>query len=68
MTSNVTWEMKRDYEEWIRITNAPERIKPLYTIMVALAKAGLHAGIHLHFDGRTVGFTHQWLLVTGEKE
>jgi len=68
MTSNVTWEMKRDYEEWIRITNAPERIKPLYTIMVALAKAGLHAGIHLRFDGRTVGFTHQWLLVTGEKE
>jgi ubiquinone/menaquinone biosynthesis C-methylase UbiE len=68
MTSNVTWEMKRDYEEWIRITNAPERIKPLYTIMVALAKAGLHAGIHLHFDGRTVGFTHQWLLATGEKE
>lgn len=68
MTSKVTWEMKRDYEEWIRITNAPERIKPLYTIMVALAKAGLHAGIHLHFDGITVGFTHQWLLVTGEKE
>ena len=68
MTSTVTWEMKRDYEEWIRITNAPERIKPLYTIMVALAKAGLHAGIHLHFDGRTVGFTHRWLLVTGEKE
>lgn len=68
ITSTVTWEMKRDYDEWIRITNAPERIKPLYTIMVALAKAGLHAGIHLHFDGNKVGFTHQWVLVTGEKE
>ena len=68
ITSTVTWEMKRDYDEWIRITNAPERIRPLYTIMVALAKAGLHAGIHLHFDGSTVGFTHQWVLVTEEKE
>jgi ubiquinone/menaquinone biosynthesis C-methylase UbiE len=66
--STVTWEMKRDYEEWIRITNAPERVKPLYTVMVALAKAGLHAGINLHFNGETVTFTHQWLLVTGEKD
>jgi ubiquinone/menaquinone biosynthesis C-methylase UbiE len=68
ISSIVTWEMKRDYDEWIRITNAPERIKPLYTIMVALAKAGLHAGIDLHFDGNTVGFTHRWVLVTGEKK
>jgi ubiquinone/menaquinone biosynthesis C-methylase UbiE len=67
MTSTVTWEMGRDYEEWIRITNAPERVKPLYTVMVTLAKAGIHAGINLHFDGRTVAFTHRWLLVTGEK-
>ncbi len=66
-TSTVTWEMKRDYEEWIRITNAPERVKPLYIIMEALAKAGLHAGINLYFDGKTVTFTHHWLLVSGEK-
>ncbi len=68
IASQVTWEMKRSYEEWIRITNAPERVKPLYTVMEALAKAGIHAGIHLHFDGRMVTFTHQWLLVTGEKK
>ena len=67
MTSTVTWEMERDYEEWIRITNAPERVKPLYTVMVTLAKAGIHAGIHLHFNGKTVTFAHRWLLVTGEK-
>ncbi len=67
ITSTVTWEMKRGYEEWIRITNAPERVKPLYTLMEALAKAGLHAGINLYFDGKTVTFTHHWLLVTGEK-
>ncbi len=67
ITSTVTWEMKRDYEEWIRITNAPERVKPLYVVMEALAKAGLHAGINLHFGGKAVTFTHRWLLVTGEK-
>lgn len=68
ITSTVSWEMKRDYDEWISITNAPERVKPLYTVMATLAKAGIHAGINLHFDGRTVVFTHCWLLVTAEKE
>lgn len=67
ITSTATWEMKRDFDEWIRITNAPERVKPLYTVMVTLAKAGIHAGINLHFNGKTVVFTHRWLLVTGEK-
>ncbi len=68
IASASTWEMKRDYEEWIRITNAPERVKPLYVVMVALAKTGLHAGINLHFNGKTVAFTHRWLLITGEKK
>lgn len=68
ITSKVTWEMKRDFEEWIRITNAPERVRPLYTVMVVLAKAGMQAGINLHFDGKTITFTHRWLLITGEKE
>jgi len=65
--SKMTWEKKRDYDEWIRITNAPERVKPLYTVMVALARAGIQAGINLHFDGKTVVFHHDYLLVTAEK-
>jgi len=68
ITSSSTWEIRREYDEWIRITNAPERVKPLYTVMVALAKAGIHAGINLQFNGRTVVFSHRWLLITGEKE
>jgi hypothetical protein len=44
------------------------RVKPLYTVMVKLAKAGIHAGINLQFNGRTVVFSHRWSLVTGEKE
>jgi hypothetical protein len=67
ITSKVTWEMKRDYDEWIRITNALERVKPLYTVMVALAARGIQAGINLHFDGKTLVFNHRWLLVTAEK-
>ncbi len=68
ITSSSTWEIKREYEEWIRITNAPERVRPLYTVMAALGKAGIHAGVHLRFDGKTVVFSHRWLLVTAEKE
>jgi ubiquinone/menaquinone biosynthesis C-methylase UbiE len=67
ITSKMTWEMKRDYDEWIRITNAPERVKPLYTVMVTLAKAGIQAGINLHLDGNTVVFNHNYLLVAAEK-
>ena len=65
-TATSTWEMPRDFEEWIRITNAPERASPLFTIMRGLAKAGIHAGIDLGFNGRTVVFKHRWLLITAE--
>ena len=66
VTSSLTWEMPRDFDEWIRITNAPERVKPLYTVMLTLARAGSHAGIDLRFNGKTVVFKHRWLLVTAE--
>jgi len=65
--SQVTWVMKREYGEWIRITNAPERVKPLYVVMANLARAGLRAGIDLHDDGKTVTFIHKWLLITAKK-
>ena len=68
VTATSTWEMQRDFEEWIRITNAPERAKPLYTVMLTLARAGLHAGIDLRFDGKAVLFKHRWLLVTAQKD
>ena len=65
--SQVAWVMKREYGEWIRITNAPERVKPLYVVMANLARAGLQAGIDLHCDGKTVTFIHKWLLMTAMK-
>jgi hypothetical protein len=59
--------MQRDFDEWIRITNAPERVKPLYTVMLTLARAGIHAGIDLRFNDKTVVFKHRWLLITAER-
>jgi len=68
VTATSTWEMQREFGEWIRITNAPERAKPLFTVMLALAKAGIHAGIDLRFDGKAILFKHRWLLVTALKD
>jgi len=62
-----SWDMARGFDEWIRITNAPERAAPLRTVMRALAKAGAHAGIGLTEDGATVRFIHRWCLVTAER-
>ena len=67
ITSQITWEKKRDYEEWIHITNAPERGKPLYMVMAALARAGIQAGINLRLEGKTVVFNHSYLLIAAEK-
>lgn len=68
VTATSTWEMQREFGEWIRITNAPERAKPLFTVMLTLAKAGIQAGIDLRFDGKAVLFKHRWLLVTAQKD
>jgi ubiquinone/menaquinone biosynthesis C-methylase UbiE len=62
-----TWEMPREFDEWLRITNAPERRAPLLAVMRALAQAGIRAGIDLAVSGNTLVFKHQWLLVTAEK-
>ncbi len=67
ITATSSWEMPREFEEWIRITNAPERATPLRTVMGRLAQAGITAGIGLAVQGSTVVFRHRWLLITAEK-
>ena len=61
------WVSGREYGEWIRITNSPERAGPLLVVMGAFAAAGQRAGIGLRGDGETVRFDHTWELVTAEK-
>ncbi len=65
--SRETWAAKREFGEWMRITNAPEREAPLQTIMFTLAKAGIQAGIDLHLEEDRIFFMHRWFLITGEK-
>lgn len=65
--STLTWTNHREFDEWLRITNAPERIAPLRVVMQTLAKAGIEAGINLQPDGATVVFEHSALLIVGIK-
>ncbi len=66
--TTFAWDMARTFEEWMQITNAPERAAPLGTLMRALAKAGVRAGIDLQVSGGTVRFTHRWCLVAAERD
>ena len=61
------WVMEREFGEWIRITNAPEREKPLFVIMAGLAKAGVKTGVDLSFTDGEVRFNHTWSLILAEK-
>jgi SAM-dependent methyltransferase len=61
------WVNEREFGEWIKITNAPEREGPLLVVMRALAEARVTAGVNLRVDGGRVKFDHGWALVTAEK-
>ena len=61
------WNNRREFDEWLRITNAPERTPSLRAVMRALAKAGVPAGINLHLEGDTIVFEHCSLLITAVK-
>ena len=61
------WVNEREFKEWIAITNSPERIEPLRTIMSELAKCGNDAGVNLKVDEKTVSFDHNWVLITATK-
>jgi ubiquinone/menaquinone biosynthesis C-methylase UbiE len=65
--TTMAWTNTREFDEWLRITNAPERMAPLHTVMTALAKAGIHAGINLHLNGDTIVFEHKSQLIVAEK-
>jgi ubiquinone/menaquinone biosynthesis C-methylase UbiE len=67
VTSSMTWTNQREFTEWLRITNAPEREAALRPVMSALAKAGRQAGINLRHDGDSVWFDHHTLLLTAVK-
>lgn len=63
-----SWIKKREFSEWIQITNSPERAAPLSIVMRSLAKAEIKAGIGLKLNGAALEFNHQWLLLAVEKK
>ncbi len=63
-----SWVKKREYSEWIAISNSPERVAPLKTIMNALASTGIDAGVNLRSDADTVTFEHRWVMITASKK
>ena len=67
VTATVRWTNTRGFDEWLRITNAPERIEPLRTVMRTFAQAGIEAGVRLRLDGDHVVFDHTSLLITAHK-
>lgn len=55
----VTWTNHREFDEWMKIINAPERIGPLKVVMTALAEAGVGAGVGLRLEQGKLRFEHQ---------
>jgi ubiquinone/menaquinone biosynthesis C-methylase UbiE len=62
-----TWDKDREFEEWVGIVADPERVAPLRTIVHALAKAGLDAGMGLALRGGGVHFFHRWHVIVAQK-
>jgi ubiquinone/menaquinone biosynthesis C-methylase UbiE len=65
--TTVAWINQREFDEWLQITNAPERITPLRVVMNTLAKTGIMAGINLHLEDGKIVFEHHSLLIVGIK-
>lgn len=63
----IEWTNPREFEEWLAITNAPERVRPLRVVMTALAQKGAAAGIGLRCDGGIIRFDHTAVLVVAVK-
>jgi ubiquinone/menaquinone biosynthesis C-methylase UbiE len=65
--SCLEWTNNREFDEWMRIASAPERVGPLKVVMSALASGGATAGIGLHLDADKLLFEHRAALTVAVK-
>jgi hypothetical protein len=63
----VPWTNHREFGEWMKITNAPERTGPLRVVMSALARSGARAGIDLREQDGRLRFEHHAALTVAVK-
>ncbi|MDP2242234.1 MAG: methyltransferase domain-containing protein [Burkholderiales bacterium] len=61
------WSDPREFEDWLKITNAPERAHPLRVVMMELAGKGATAGIGMRLDGGKILFEHAKALTVAVK-
>lgn len=57
-----TIETAREYEEWLKITNAPERYEPLHIILKNLIACNKRAGIELTLSNEKIHFKHRFAI------
>ncbi|HEY3847375.1 MAG TPA: class I SAM-dependent methyltransferase [Acetobacteraceae bacterium] len=65
--THTTWDETREFEEWARIVDDPERVAPLRTVVRTLASLGQHAGTGLSLADGKIIFFHRWLLFVARK-
>jgi len=58
-----TWAQEREYSEWIKITNAQERVFPIECVMKNFAKAGVSMGIDLSLKDEKIRFKHRFAML-----
>ena len=62
------WDKDREFEEWCKIANDPQRIGPLRTIARTLARDGRHAGFGLSLNNQDeLKFFHRWRMIVADK-
>jgi ubiquinone/menaquinone biosynthesis C-methylase UbiE len=64
---HTTWDMSREFEEWMGIVNDPARAESIRTVVRALAEAGRHAGMGLSIKDGHVVFFHRWRQLAARK-
>ncbi len=67
ITQQTTWDETREFEEWVRIVDDPDRVGPVRTVVRTLASLGQHAGTGLALADGKVVFFHRWHLIVARK-
>ncbi len=63
VVSDRVWRTRRDFKDWIAITNSPGRADLVLGVMRAYCETGRTAGIELSFHGSESTFVHTWCML-----